>query len=232
VLIAQRQSPTDRSSRIELTERRPGDTLQVEKIIAGRFLYIAFAGGVDVEVVLGSRSTYIPGAFGGFEGRRIKSGDSLKIAQRTNDRAHQVSDSLPAALRPPIGTPQIRFIPRPRESGDEIAGTYIVSTSSDRTGYRLDGTPRSTGGSVTSEPVCAGTVQLPTDGAPIILMADAPTIGGYRVMGGIISADLGILAQKQPGETVELVAVTLERARRDLEHLAEIETQIAEWCIK
>jgi antagonist of KipI len=209
-----------------------GETLQVENISAGRFLYIAFGGGIDTERVLGSRSTYVPGAFGGLNGSRLKAGDVLPIGSSRNDRAHQVADSLPVALRPTIGNPEIRFIPRPGEPVGEIAGRYTLSASSDRTGYRLEGFARAGGGSVTSEPVCMGTLQLPPGGEPIILMADAPTVGGYRVMGGVISADLGVLAQKLPGDSVELVPVTLEHARRELENLGEIETQIEEWCIK
>jgi biotin-dependent carboxylase-like uncharacterized protein len=210
----------------------PGETLQIETLSAARFLYIAFAGGLDVEPVLGSLSTYLPGSFGGLEGRRVKSGDTLQMRSPENLTSYQVADALPAALRPPIGNPRVRFIPRPGELAEEVAGVYTLSASSDRTGYRLEGFSRPGGGSVTSEPVSVGTIQLPPGGEPIILMADAPTVGGYRVMGGVISADLGVLAQKLPGDTVELVPVTLERARRELEHLADVETQIEEWCIK
>jgi biotin-dependent carboxylase-like uncharacterized protein len=209
-----------------------GETLHVENITAGRFLYVAVGGGIGTESVLGSRSTYVPAAFGGLNGRRIKSGDVLPVGSSRASAAHQVADSLPPALRPPIGNPQVRFIPRPGEAADDVAGRYMLSASSDRTGYRLEGFSRNGGASVTSEPVCAGAVQLPPGGEPIILMADAPTVGGYRIMGGVISADLGVLAQKLPGDVVELVPVTLERARRELENLSEIETQIEEWCIK
>ncbi len=209
---------------------RAGETLEVQNITESRFLYIAFGGGIDTQRVLGSRSTYVPGAFGGLDGRRLKSGDSLPIGSGERRRAHQVADALPHALRPPVGNPQLRFVPRPGEAADEIAGRYTLSASSDRTGYRLEGLALTTGGSATSEPVCAGTIQLPPGGEPIILMADAPTVGGYRVMGGVISGDLGVLAQKLPGDPVELVPVTLERARRELENLSEIEMQIEEWC--
>jgi Allophanate hydrolase subunit 2 len=227
-----RENCSDGDRSVPRLPRVAGDTLHIENLTAGRFLYVAFAGGIDVERVLGSSSTYIPGAFGGLDGRRIKSGDTLRTASLGAERTHQVADSLPVALQPPFGIPHVRFIPRPGESADDIAGVYALSASSDRTGYRLEGFSRAGGGSVTSEPVCIGTVQLPPGGEPIILMADAPTVGGYRVMGGVISADLGVLAQKLPGDTVELVPVTLERARRELENLAEIETQVEDWCIK
>lgn len=208
-----------------------GEILTVENPSAGRFLYIAVGGGVNVEPVLGSRSTYVPGGFGGLSGRRLKAGDILSVGARTSLRKHQVADSLPQKLRPPFGLAEIRFIPRADVDPGEIAGVYQLSASSDRTGYRLDGNPRIGGASVTSEPVCPGVIQLPVGGEPIVLMADAPTVGGYRVAGGVISADLGILAQKNPGERVDLVPVSIEKAQRELERLVEVESLIEEWCL-
>lgn len=208
-----------------------GEILTVENPSAGRFVYIAVSGGLNVEPVLGSRSTYVPGEFGGFSGRRLKSGDILSVGARSSTRRHQVSDSLPSKLRPPFGADEVRFVPRPDLDPDEVAGVYQLSASSDRTGYRLEGNPRTAGESITSEPVCPGVIQLPPGGEPIVLMADAPTIGGYRVAGGVISADLGKLAQKNPGDRVSLVAISIEKAQRELEKLVEIEGLIREWCL-
>jgi len=208
-----------------------GEILTIENFSAGRFLYVAIGGGIDVESVLGSLSTYVPGGFGGFDGRRIKSGDALNVRARRSLRKHQVADMLPEKLRPPIGAAEIRFIPQIDFDANDIAGAYRVSPSSDRTGYRLDGNQRVGGASVTSEPVCPGVIQLPPGGEPIVLMADAPTIGGYRVAGGVISADIGMLAQKNPGDVVELVPISIERAQRELERLAEIESLIEEWAL-
>lgn len=209
-----------------------GEILSIENPSAGRFLYLAVGGGINVEPVLGSRSTYVPGGFGGLSGRRLKSGDILGVGVRASMRRHQVADSLPPKLRPPFGTAEIRFIARPGVDPAEISGVYRLSASSDRTGYRLDGNPRAGGASITSEPVCPGVIQLPPGGEPIVLMADAPTVGGYRIVGGVVSADLGLLAQKNPGETVELVAVSVEKAQRELERLVEIEELIDEWCLQ
>jgi antagonist of KipI len=209
-----------------------GEILAFENPSAGRFVYLAVGGGLNVEPVLGSRSTYVPGGFGGLSGRRLKSGDVLSFGPRSVARTHQVSDSLPTRLRPPIGVDAIRFVPRVDIDPSEVAGVYMLSASSDRTGYRLDGNPRTAGASVTSEPVCPGVIQLPPGGEPIVLMADAPTIGGYRVGGGVISADLGILAQKNPGDRVELVPVSVDKAQRELERLVEIEGLIREFCLR
>jgi biotin-dependent carboxylase-like uncharacterized protein len=209
-----------------------GEILTVENPSAGRFLYIAVGGGLNVEPVLGSRSTYMPGGFGGLSGRRLKTGDMLSIVARTSLRKHQVADCLPQKLRPPSGLAEIRFIPRADVDPGEVAGIYQLSPSSDRTGYRLDGNPRTGGASITSEPVCPGVIQLPSGGEPIVLMADAPTVGGYRVAGGVISADMGLLAQKNPGERVELVPISIEKAQRELERLVEVESLIEEWCLQ
>ena len=87
------------------------------------------------------------------------------------------------------------------------------------------------GASITSEPVCPGVIQLPPGGEPIILMADAPTVGGYRILGTVISADLGRLAQLAPGEPVLLEPITIEAAQRALVVDAERVEQIREWTL-
>ena len=207
-----------------------GQILKVDTLFAGRFFYLTVSGGIDADNVLGSRSTYLPGGFGGSGGRRLRSGDTLTVGHIPKGRKHQVADSLPMHLRASIGNSEIRFV-RANADAATVDGSYRLSPSSDRTGYRLGDNHRDGGASITSEPVCPGVIQLPPSGEPIILMADAPTIGGYRVMGGVISADLGMLAQKLPGERIELVPISIERARRELERLAEVETLIEEWCL-
>ena len=87
------------------------------------------------------------------------------------------------------------------------------------------------GASVTSEPVCAGVIQLPPGGEPIVLMADAPTIGGYRIVGAVISADLGALAQRMPGEAIILEPVGVKAAQREALAHAEIIERIREWAL-
>lgn len=208
-----------------------GESLAIEKIVSGRFAYVVVSGGIDTPVVLRSRSTYTPGGFGGFYGRRLKSADELSVGARKSTRRHQVMDSLPGKFRPALGTDQVRFIVRPGVNPEDVAGEYQISSLSDRTGYRLEGNPRTIGASVTSEPVCPGVIQMPANGEPIVLMADAPTIGGYRVMGGVITVDLGTLAQKNPGDSIVLVPISVERAQRENDRLAEVETLIEEWCL-
>jgi len=126
---------------------------------------------------------------------------------------------------------RIRAITRTAHTTSEIFGNeYRITAASDRTGYRLEGatTP---GASITSEPVCPGAIQLPPAGQPIVLMADAPTIGGYRVAGAVISADLGALAQLTPGQAVVIEAVGVADAHDALHRCEENLLAIREWSL-
>jgi antagonist of KipI len=208
---------------------RPGDVFTFDAISSGRFVYIAFAGGIDVPVVMGSRSTYVPGGFGGFEGRRLKNGDVVKVGSSSRAR-HHIADPLPLRLRPQRKSDPIRFIPR--GISDELTlSEWTLSSSSDRTGYRLAGQAVIGGASITSEPVCQGVIQLPPGGEPIILMSDAPTVGGYRILGTVISVDVGRLAQMTPGEPVSFETISIEKAQRELADENERIDQIREWTL-
>jgi biotin-dependent carboxylase-like uncharacterized protein len=209
-----------------------GDSLLLEPPSDGRFVYICVTGGVECGLVMNSRSTYVPGGFGGIEGRRLKSGDILQVGKTKGRKRPQVSDPLPDDLRPPLRADVIRYVAR--ESDDaaaHLSGTFSISAASDRTGYRLTGDVAMQGRSVTSEPVCAGVIQLPPGGEPIVLMADAPTIGGYRIVGAVISADLGVLAQRLPGDAIILEPVTVKEAQQEAIARAEIMERIKEWAL-
>ncbi len=207
----------------------PGDTLRLEAVTKGRFLYIAFSGGVDTPLVMKSRSTYVPGEFGGFEGRRLKTGDQIPITNQKRTR-HQVLDALPQQLRPDYSQKPIRIVAR--DDASEITrAEFSISSSSDRMGYRLAGQMIFGGASITSTGVCPGTVQLPPGGEPIVLMADAPTIGGYRIVGCVITADLGRLAQLTPGTTVSFEEISVEAAQRLLIAEDQRLESVREWAL-
>jgi antagonist of KipI len=181
-----------------------GELLSVKRLIDLRFIYIAVAGGLDCPEVLGSRSTYLPATLGGHEGRRLRTGDQIDVGEN----ATGLTSTDEKVSAPNFRSDTLRVIAADSDSFDQVAQlTFRVSQMSDRMGYRLecqgDAVP---GASVTSEPVCPGTIQLPPDGQPIVLMADSPTIGGYRVVGAVISDDLPILAQCMPGRRVKFVS--------------------------
>lgn len=205
-----------------------GDILELASPSHGRFSYLALAGGFETPVVMGSRSTYTPGGFGGHDGRRLKNGDIVPIGAPSTKRRHQVSETLPVKLRPPVALDAIHYIPR---DGVALSLEWKVSAASDRTGYRLESGSPADGGSATSECVGPGVIQLPPDGLPIVLMADAPTIGGYRIAGSVVSHHLGALAQRAPGEAITLEPTTVEQAQRALIRDAERLEYVREWSL-
>lgn len=209
------------------TYARAGDEFIVEQITSGRFLYLACDGGIDVPVILGSRSTYLPGRFGGHQGRSLRSGDSIALgpqpAARPAEGFHSAAD-----LMPRYDSAIVHITPTSQtDLFDESAwrtltdGDYRVSTASDRTGYKLEGPAlRNSLGALPSEASCPGAIQVPGDGRPIALMADAPTIGGYPKIAVISEADLPILAQRRPGETIRFQLITIEQSQRALRRRA------------
>jgi antagonist of KipI len=209
-----------------------GDLLTVERITSGRFLYLACSGGVDVPLLLGSRSTYLPGHFGGYEGRMIRSGDTIPLGQeqgpRPGEGSHCAADLMPrydtGIVHVTRGTHGDLFDDAAFDVLTE--SVYKVSGASDRTGYKLDGPPiRSTQGTLPSEAGCPGTIQVPGDGLPIVLMADAPTVGGYPKIAVASEADLPILAQRRPGDTVRFELITIEQSQRALKRrVADLST--------
>jgi len=193
----------------------PGTELAVDLPATTRFSYLAVAGGVNVASVLGSRSNYLPGGFGGMAGRRLRSGDRLPLGEA-------LAPSSGAGATPPRYDRIVRLLQGPQAHlFDETAWAallgnhYTIGNASDRMGYRLEGpTLRHTGpAALPSEAACPGAVQVPDGGAPIVLMPDGPTVGGYPKIAVVLSADLGRLAQLRPGDRPEFQLVTLDEAR-------------------
>ena len=184
-----------------------------------RFAYLAVAGGIAVPEVLSSRSTYLAGRLGGYEGRRLQSGDRLPIGPPvgrgfeltlTASASETVPDLLIRATR---GPQWARFASVQRETF--FSAFYTVSAAADRMGYRLDGPPvfPSTSATLPSEAVSVGAVQIPDGGQPIVVMPDGPTVGGYPKLAVVVQADLGMLAQCVSGRRVRFREVSLEQAR-------------------
>jgi biotin-dependent carboxylase-like uncharacterized protein len=190
--------------------RREGDVLSVVDFSSGAWLYIAVRGGIDVPIVLGSRSTYLAGCFGGFEGRLLRTGDVLRAGTGG-------SRTRPAPGPPPPSTSDpgaFEIVPGPDRDFLEdrawqqfLETRWTVSRAVSRAGYRLDGPALAVEApaDLPSAPVCPGTVQLPPGGRPIVLMPDGPTVGGYPTIAVVVSEDLGRLAQRRPGEPVRFV---------------------------
>ena len=197
----------------------PGATLALGNARSGCRAYIAIAGGINVQPVLGSRSTYTPARFGGFEGRPLRAGDVLRVHDVP---APHLRRALTATLRPQPRT-TIRLIAGEHQALlDDASRTALfgealrVSPRSDRMGYRLAGAPLTLCAPVEllSAGVTIGTLQLPPGGDPILLMADHQTTGGYPVLGHVAAVDLGAVAQLRPGDPIRFTAISLDEAQR------------------
>jgi antagonist of KipI len=196
--------------------------LTVHRLVSGRFTYVTFEGGLDVPPVLGSRATYLPGRFGGLEGRLLRSGDRILLGVPTQPTP-AAAFAVPSDLQPRYTASECRIIPGPHaimcgpRTWDQLTGSpFRIDAASDRMGYRLDGPifEYDADAALPSAPVCTGAVQIPRGGRPIVLMADAPTVGGYPVVGVVGSADLPILAQRRPGDEVRLRPSTVRELQR------------------
>lgn len=159
--------------------------------------YLAVRGGFDVEVVLGSRSTDLRAAFGGFGGRALRAGDVVPIC----DNADAISGFVSSTVRG--HTDEVDVYAIARNAPDAFwQRSWRVSHESNRMGCRLLGEPITRGAEVNSHAVFPGVVQLPPNGEPIVLLADAQTTGGYESIAVVIPADVNKFAQVSAGTLV------------------------------
>lgn len=186
--------------------------------------YLAVAGGIEVPPVLGSRSTYLPGRFGGLDGRALRPGDRLPIGPVSGHLPERAGRRPPPHLIPAWDeSPTVRAVPGPQDDHFPPEGLetffgaeYRILPTSDRMGYRLEGPPVAClRAEIISDGVPPGAVQIPPDGQPLVMMADHQTTGGYPKIATVITADLSLLAQCVPGESrVRFRAVTVSEAQR------------------
>jgi KipI family sensor histidine kinase inhibitor len=198
---------------------RPGNVLAFTGRRAGCRAYLAIAGGIEVPLVLGSRSTDVAGGFGGLEGRTLRAGDLLALGEGPRRPGAETADA-PIAT----GTPTLRVVLGPQDDhlteaslAAFLAAPYAVLATSDRMGCRLSGPRLEHRGpaEIVTDGMAPGSIQVPPDGQPIVMMAEAPTTGGYPKLGTVIEADLPALAQVMPGEgDVRFAAVSVGEARR------------------
>ncbi len=202
---------------------RAGSVVQIGGCTAqwGARAYLAVAGGIDVPVLLGSRSTCLPGVFGGLSGRPLRAGDMLGAGSSAVGAVH-AGRSWPATARPVYDSmPTLRALPGPHrdlfapEALDLIrTSPFTVGASSNRTGYRLEGAQlQANAPDLPSLPVFAGVIQVPPNGEPILLMADAQPTGGYPIIAVVITPDLPLAAQLLPGDAFRFALVDQDDAR-------------------
>ncbi|HEX3729366.1 MAG TPA: 5-oxoprolinase subunit PxpB [Opitutaceae bacterium] len=183
--------------------------------------YLAVAGGLDAPAVLGGRGAFLRGEFGGFEGRPLQEGDWLPLGRAGRAPAVPPSASwrVSRSILPAYSSEaRLRVIrgAQAAEFGAELwSAEFVLTTQADRMGLRLAGPAleRRRGAELLSTAVAPGTVQVPPDGQPILLMADAQTIGGYPQAAHIAGCDLPVAAQLRPGDRVSFQEISLEEAQ-------------------
>lgn len=198
----------------------PGDTVRIAAARAGVRIYVAFSGGLDVPPALGSRATYLRGRLGGLEGRSLKRDDVLRLFPAALPSPRRLA---PSEIPPLDVEPEIRVVLGPqadRFTAEGIAaflgGTYEMLPQSDRMGARLAG-PRiahARGHDIISDGIALGSIQVPGDGQPIVLLVDRQSTGGYTKIATVGSFDIGRIGQVKPGQRVRFRAVEVTEAHR------------------
>ena len=230
-----------------------GTHVSITRALRGARAYLAVAGGIAVPPVLGSRSTYMPGRFGGLEGRVLKRGDRIPLAedaeQLSRERFASLKRKRDSSVRwsvPPPTIPDREPILLHALEGEHFGAfdatmqrtffdtVWKVGPESNRMGFRLVGATleRSDEKEVLSGPTALGSVQVPANGVPIALMADHQTTGGYPRIAEIASADVPRLAQLGPNGSLHFARCSLELAaelRRDLKNRLEPALRAIAW---
>lgn len=212
-----------------------GSILKFKRPVAGCRAYVSIAGGINVPLVMGSKSTYLKAKMGGFAGRPLMTDDVIptgKLSEKQQlllknsqsqltaswyvDYTDLVTFSKEQTIYYIEGTEYQKFTSESKHRFEESA--YTITTQSDRMGYRMSGPHLELieKFDLLSEATTFGTVQVPSGGQPIILMADRQTTGGYSKIAQIITVDLPSLAQMPPNGIVHFKKVTVEEAQLKL----------------
>jgi antagonist of KipI len=218
---------------------RRGEILHFDRNGTPGWGYLAVLGGIDVPPVMGSRSTYLRGGFGGLQGRALREGDALPLGnEQPPGWQERAGRWLPPNMRPIYSDEAaVPVIAGPQEQAFTVGAidlfyhaAYTISATSDRMGYRLNGPhlAHRDSADLISEPLTWGAVQVPADGMPMVMMSDRPTTGGYPKIATVARAGLPLLAQAMPvtGQ-VRFQAISFTEAQRRYRQMAAwIETGI------
>lgn len=204
-------------------EVKEGDMVSFWKMETGCRAYLSIRGGINTPRILGSRSTYVRGGFGGINGRQLKTGD---IIEGFEAPLLKVGSSLPEGLKPQfteqfsvnvVMGPQSNMF---KEKGIRafLSSQYKVTLEADRMGYRLEGNTieHKAKAEIVSDALLPGAVQVPNEGQPIVLMRDAQTTGGYPKIAVATTPDVSLLGQAKPNDTIEFSKITVSQAREKL----------------
>lgn len=199
-----------------------GDVLSFGTCKSGCRAYISFAGGLAITPIMGSRSTYIKAHLGGYEGRKLMSGDEIAF-RKPNSCPLNIERRV---MEPDVfnGDYTVRVLMGPQDENFTENGintflnsTYSVTNEFDRMGYRLTGPKieHVTDGNIITDGIAFGAIQVPDGGEPIIMLSDRQTTGGYAKIASIINVDMPMIAQCKADDTVRFVKTDIETAQND-----------------
>lgn len=205
-------------------QAREGSILKFRTKISGNRCYFAIENGFEIEEWLGSASTNLAASIGGIEGRKLKKGDQIRSYKTPAGDKRSVGFEIATSLRPVSKTIQMIRVTKGIEYRDLTAlseqrfyqDAYEITNNSDRMGYRLDGNSLHllSRSELLSSAVGFGTIQLPPNGKPLVLMADHQTTGGYPKIAHVIKSDLHLIGQMGPGDKILFELVSLDEAEK------------------
>lgn len=198
--------------------------------------YIAFAGGLDIPLVMGSKSTLASKKLGGYEGRALQKGDKIGFVSPKSTLEGMEKRTVPAPVYP-TDEVTLRVVLGPQEDAfsEEEQRKFFwysstVTSEFDRQGCRLQREVpirHLKDGNIISDGIAFGSIQVPTTGQPFIMMADRQTVGGYTKIGTVVTVDLPKIAQAKPGMKIRFVQISMELAHllyiRELEELKQLD---------
>lgn len=207
--------------RYEAVLIKAGQTVSFGGMYGGSRAYVAFAGGLDVPVVMGSRSTNLKAKIGGIEGRKLGAGDEIGFRSPKTWLPNMAARKL---LLPELSSREhtLRVVMGPQDDcfteegiSTFLGSAYTISNEYDRMGCRMEGPviAHKNGGDIITDGISFGAVQVPSHGNPIVMMADHQTTGGYTKIANVISVDLPVLAQCMPGMKIHFEKVTVDEAQ-------------------
>ncbi|MGN1480356.1 biotin-dependent carboxyltransferase family protein [Porcipelethomonas sp.] len=193
-----------------------GDVLTMGYAQKGCHGYISFSGGIDVPVVMGSRSTNMKCGIGGFNGRKLMTGDVINTGflSCTEGISIEPEDVYGDIVHVVSGAQCDMFTQKGIDTF--FSEEYTVSGNYDRMGCRLQGTAieSKNGMDIISDGIAFGSIQISSDGQPIVMLADRQTIGGYAKIGAVATADIPKFVQHKPGEKIKFEKITIKEAQK------------------
>lgn len=219
-----------------------GDVLTFGRAQRGVWGYLAFSSYLDLPLVMGSYATNTKIGLGGFKGRPLQVGDVIPFRENRPYLPHFRSRTLPVetfdqdelTIRVVLGPQDHLFTPEGLETF--LSETYTITQEADRMGYRLDGPPiaHKNQADIISDGTCLGSIQVPANGKPIVLLADRQTTGGYAKIATLASVDLPKLVQGQRGQKIRFQAISIDQAqaliREERQALEEMRQAIHQPC--